>query len=456
VDAAGGSTLKRIHAITGYISTLFVAEYTDTSSEGKNSSKFFLLDAGCRCDVPRLETLVDFLHDPSHLIHSGPSASPPPAGATDAAPSEGGNESTPAAAAISLMMATHAHPDHMGSASLLQQRHGTRVVSAPGVGDHHRGPIGLATWAAEMALAHFMAKLVGRPKLETTLFPPHLRPDFPDLQDGDALPSFASDWRGLYVPGHTQHMFALYHPAARILYAADLMMYNPRTRRCTPPTPVEFEDEYVATLRRLRDLPVDWLLLPHGGIVRMPAASSVAMPANATTVPTDADAAAGADLVYHEFIVDRAAAMGESDIAVANRPLSSSPPVDLQRHGAKARSRGGNTSYDFDLEARLQGTCTSLDAWPDLIERIAARVERTPHRNWFKLAATRALQGDSRNRTGVAQVRPGSVGDAAAAANSVRRVTLEHECGFQSEFPEILSHYAPTTYVQKFMFGGSK
>jgi hypothetical protein len=82
-------------------------------------------------------------------------------------------------------------------------------------------------------------------------------------------------------------MLALYHPPTRVLYAADLLLYNDRTRRFRVPMPVDHHDAYVATMRRLRDLDVRWVLVAHGGIVRL------ADPSGPITTEASCDVAAG-------------------------------------------------------------------------------------------------------------------------------------------------------------------
>ena len=88
----------RIFEIAGYISSLFLAEHDD--------GRLLLLDAGTARDFATVEAAIPRV--------------------------TGGRRR---ASDLDLVVATHAHPDHMGAALAWRQRYGTRVAAPARVGD---------------------------------------------------------------------------------------------------------------------------------------------------------------------------------------------------------------------------------------------------------------------------------------------------------------------------------
>jgi glyoxylase-like metal-dependent hydrolase (beta-lactamase superfamily II) len=88
---------------------------------------------------------------------------------------------------------------------------------------------------------------------------------FPELEE----------WRCVPVPGHTDHMVALWHAPSRTLYAADALLHLPhQPQALQPPVTIDFEALYAASVERLARLPVRHLLLAHGGAFRMEATAT--------------------------------------------------------------------------------------------------------------------------------------------------------------------------------------
>jgi glyoxylase-like metal-dependent hydrolase (beta-lactamase superfamily II) len=89
------------------------------------------------------------------------------------------------------------------------------------------------------------------------------------LNETLVLDSLFADWRTVSVPGHTSHMAALFHPLTGTLYAADALVQNPsssaKRSKLQSPIVVDWPEIQAASLRRLSNLPVQRLLLAHGG-----------------------------------------------------------------------------------------------------------------------------------------------------------------------------------------------
>jgi glyoxylase-like metal-dependent hydrolase (beta-lactamase superfamily II) len=223
----GGMT---VHALSGYMSVLYVVEYAAAADR-----KLLLLDGGVATDHERAMWFAE------HAL----------------------GRRGAAADRFGLVVCTHAHPDHCGSA-VNWAAGGVPIAAPQGIDEYSRGARGAVQTAIENVLASYVAHRIGR-SLEGRLSTgkvPNPRNDR-RLADGDALPGFA-DWAAVRVPGHTSHMVALYHAATHTLYAADLLIQL--KRGFVPPIPVDIPFAYLDTLRRLRELRVRWLLLPHGGV----------------------------------------------------------------------------------------------------------------------------------------------------------------------------------------------
>ena len=166
---------------------------------------------------------------------------------------------------------THAHIDHYGLAGPVREWSGARLSM-------HAREERLATrwvqgWGADRALVAESFHASGIPAdLADALLQAsdriHVRYEYyaPDLLlegDAGALPG-GGGWEWILTPGHSPGHVTVYHPGRRILIAGDHVL-----PRISPNIGADLyaEDplaDYLASLRRLRELPVDLVLPSHG------------------------------------------------------------------------------------------------------------------------------------------------------------------------------------------------
>ncbi|WP_300671739.1 MBL fold metallo-hydrolase [Desulfoluna sp.] len=209
-----------IHAVDGYIETLYLAVYED---------RVLLIDSGCRSDVPRIEEVMKRrLNRPMSQI--------------------------------ALAVASHTHPDHAGGAPTLRKRHAIPVAAPKDINQWYAGFSGGLQHKIDIMLGHFVAWTLKYP-FEMIYYKKHLLYDHP-LKEGDRLPGF-EDWQVIETPGHTSHDVVLYHAETQTLYAADVILKVGSGYR--PPFPVSMKKEMRESIEKLRHLDVKHLLMAHGG-----------------------------------------------------------------------------------------------------------------------------------------------------------------------------------------------
>lgn len=213
-----------VHEIPGYIASLFVVE---------SEAGLLLLDGGSRGDLCRLDAWLK---------------------------SRGYRPDD-----VKLCVVTHMHPDHAAMAQRLRKRDGVPIAAHRDVDRWYRGFWGWLQHKVDCLLAQYSANRNRQP-FEFVWYGRKVKPDHL-LMDGDSLPGFP-DWQVLWVPGHTLYDIVLFHAGDRTLYAADLAIF--RHGRYLLPFPVPFPERMRESLNRLSELPVDTLLLAHGGTRTMP------------------------------------------------------------------------------------------------------------------------------------------------------------------------------------------
>ncbi|NVK26131.1 MAG: MBL fold metallo-hydrolase [Gammaproteobacteria bacterium] len=210
----------KLHEINGYIQSIYVAEYKD---------KLLLLDGACRADV---DTICEFI--------SGQLKRP----LTD----------------LKLIVCTHMHPDHAGAAEKLKQIIGCDIAMTKTNKHWYRGLDGFLMFLTDMALAKWVAKR--KKKASKWLwYNRHLQPDL-ELEDGQMLPGF-EDWQALYTQGHTDRCLSLYHADSSQVYVADLIVIV--KKRFIPPFPVFHPNRYKQSIKRIKELSAQTVILAHGG-----------------------------------------------------------------------------------------------------------------------------------------------------------------------------------------------
>jgi glyoxylase-like metal-dependent hydrolase (beta-lactamase superfamily II) len=250
----------KVHALSGSMSTLFVCEYPERGET-------LLLDAGTPADF----ALVDY-----YVTHETQTLARPPINVAD-----GTELSLPASSSslfsrsgkdnkkrLTLALSTHCHVDHIGSIES-HLKNGTQCMLTDGYEHYYAGYTGSVQRLCDMGLALLVCHRLHRDYVNmwsTKVVPPHPALVRPRLADGVSVPGY-EDWLAIHTPGHTAHMVALYHPASRILYAADNFVRH--KGQFWSPIPVDIPYAYSHTLHRLRGLDVSFALLPHGGIVNV-------------------------------------------------------------------------------------------------------------------------------------------------------------------------------------------
>jgi glyoxylase-like metal-dependent hydrolase (beta-lactamase superfamily II) len=135
---------------------------------------------------------------------------------------------------VALILLTHAHQDHAGSAPALQAATGAQLAL-------HPRDIGIASrWNIDLA--------VDRP-----------------IVDGDIFAAGPYRFRAIATPGHAPGHVSFYEPSLRALFAGDLLSGN-GTIAVVPPNGSMIE--YLASLRRVRELEVDVIYPGHGPAIR--------------------------------------------------------------------------------------------------------------------------------------------------------------------------------------------
>ncbi len=213
-----------LHRIEGYIATLYLVEYQD---------KVLLLDGGARRDAARIEKF--FARKLQRPLSD-----------------------------LQLMLVSHMHPDHAGGAPLLRRKFSIPIAAHFEIDRWYRGPSGAVQHLIDTVLGHYSARQQFG-KLERAWYPRRLQPDFL-LHDQEPLPLFP-DWTAGRAPGHTLYDMVFYNAQERLLYAGDLIIRI--GDKLVPPFPTLFPELMRATLKRLAELPVQKLLLAHGGIVEI-------------------------------------------------------------------------------------------------------------------------------------------------------------------------------------------
>lgn len=214
----------KIHQLQGHIQSIYLVEYPQ---------QLLLLDGCCRADISMLETFIT--GNLSRLFSD-----------------------------LKLIVVTHMHPDHAGAAHKLRKLTGCKIASANMSSQWYRGLSGRFAHLVDIALATWVASRMGKVR-KNLWYSPHLKTDYA-LTDQDTLPGF-DDWCVLETTGHTDRDLSVVHLASRRMYVADLLVKV--KDRFIPPIPVNYPQQYRASILKVQAFGPASIMLAHGGEVTL-------------------------------------------------------------------------------------------------------------------------------------------------------------------------------------------
>lgn len=160
-----------------------------------------------------------------------------------------------------VLILTHAHLDHMGSAYEFDQvwSHPLEEVADPAPGSL-LGPVLAAQLGLDETLPEML--LTARPRSDYDLNTYRVAPATPtrDLADGDIVDAGDHPLTVLHMPGHSPGSIVLFDEHDGTLFSGDVI-YDDELLDYLPGSDVS---HYAQSLRRLRDLPVRHVLPGHG------------------------------------------------------------------------------------------------------------------------------------------------------------------------------------------------
>jgi len=160
---------------------------------------------------------------------------------------------------IDLVIATHYHGDHTGTASGLRRRHGVQVAMH---GDD--APYAAGDTPQETTEVAFLTLL-----FYTALWPlfryRHFRPDR-YLEEGEVI-DLLGGLRVLHTPGHSRGSICLYGEERGILFSGDLVRNESGILEGPPPHYTPDQPAACRSLLRVSQLDFDVLLPGHGKVI---------------------------------------------------------------------------------------------------------------------------------------------------------------------------------------------
>ncbi len=213
-----------LHQLDGYIADLYIVEYVDS---------LLLLDCGCRSDHFVIENYItETLNRPMDYLK--------------------------------LLIVTHLHPDHSGSAMSLSKKYNIPIAAPEEINLWYGGIRGAMQHMVDTLLAHIAAR---RRKMKMTRisYPKTITVNFP-LKDKSLLPGF-SDWQVYSIPGHTEHDIVLYNERESFLYCSDTVV-KIRDKYLSP-FPITDKIKMSQNLSRIMNLKVESIAMAHGGFSKI-------------------------------------------------------------------------------------------------------------------------------------------------------------------------------------------
>jgi len=210
-----------LHKLDGHIADIYLAEY---------SNSILLLDCGCRSDH---KLIVQYITKTLNRPVSD----------------------------LKLLVATHPHPDHIGSAMSLSVKYNIPVAASADINLWYKGFRGAIQHSVDTLLAHISARS-RKMKWKRVSYPKKIHVNYP-LSDLSAVPLFP-DWQVYTVPGHTAHDIVLYNSRESFLYCSDTIV---KIRdKFLSPFPVTDKIIMSESLTKIGKLIVTKIAMAHGGV----------------------------------------------------------------------------------------------------------------------------------------------------------------------------------------------
>ena len=164
-----------------------------------------------------------------------------------------------------LAVATHIHYDHVGSLHEFEHRL-MHAIEAPRMADYQEyQPLRLDAFPAEFlegyedpSFDEFLISAAPDERFSVDTYAIQSTPPSRTLLEGDVLDLGNRNFEVLHLPGHSPGSMALYEHATQTLFSGDAIYDGPLLDEL----PDSSIPDYVATMKRLRKLPVR---VVHGG-----------------------------------------------------------------------------------------------------------------------------------------------------------------------------------------------